>query len=130
VANTAVLRRRHVVKILDQFGAGIARQRQEASYMAAFTAVADGKVNIIPKMCRRRKITRIGGGGVVAHNAVIKGRNMVGFLAYGPDRNIFRVAAVAGLTIGVDTVVVKVGCILECHIYVRIIVALKTVVIR
>jgi len=98
--------------------------------MAALAAVADSEVNIIPEVRRRRKITRIGGAGIVAHNAIIQGRNMVGFLAYGPDRNIFRIAAVAGLTIGVNAVVVKVGCILECHIYVRIVVALETVVIR
>lgn len=54
---------------------------------------------------------------------------MVGFLAYGADRNIARIATVAGFAIGVDTAVGKVGCILECHIRIRVVVTLQTVVI-
>lgn len=50
MANSAILRRRHVAGILDQHGAGIARQRQEASDMTAFAALADSKMNIIPEM--------------------------------------------------------------------------------
>ena len=100
--------------------------------MAAFAAVANRKVNIIPKVCRRRKITRIGCSGVVAHNSFIQGRNVVGFLAYGPDRNIVRIATVAGFTVAADTAatVREVGCILESQIHIWIIVALETVVIR
>ena len=117
-----------MVGILDQLGAGVARQWQEFSDMTAFAAVADRKVNIIPKVCRWRKIARIGRRGVMAHNAIIKRWNLVGFFAYGPDRNIFRSAAVAGLTIVDDTVVSEVRCILECRI--RVVMALETVVIR
>lgn len=74
-----------MVNILDQASARVAWQRQESSDMATFAAVGDSKVNIIPKVCRRRKIARIGGSGVMAHNAFSQGRNMVGFLAYGSD---------------------------------------------
>ena len=116
--------------ILDQVSAGIAWQRQEASDMAAFAAVANRKVNIIPKVCRRRKIARIGRRIVMAHNAFIQGRNMVGFLGYGPDRNIVGIAAVAGFAVVFDAIVEKVGRILERQIHIWIIVALETVVIR
>lgn len=98
--------------------------------MAAFAAVGNSKVNIIPKVCGRRKIARIGGSGVMAHDAFSQGWNMVGFLAYSPDRNIVGIATVAGLAIGADTAMGKVGCLLERHINIRIVVALETVVIR
>jgi hypothetical protein len=84
-----------VIRILDQLGARSARRRQESSDVAACATGDNGKVNITPKVCRRRKIARIGRTGVVAHNAFIQGRNMVGFLAYGPDRHIVRIAAMA-----------------------------------
>jgi hypothetical protein len=100
--------------------------------VAAFAAGGNGKVNITPKECRRRKITRIGRTGVVAHNAFIQGRNMIGFLAYGPDRNIVGIATVAGFAVAVDIAIAmgKVGCFLERQIDIRIVVALEAVVIR
>jgi len=53
VANVTILCRRHVVRILHQVGTGIARQRQEKTHVAAFTAVGNNRVNIIPEVCRR-----------------------------------------------------------------------------
>ena len=46
MANVTILDRRHVVRILDQFSAGVAWQRQELTGMAALTAVGDGIVNV------------------------------------------------------------------------------------
>jgi hypothetical protein len=132
MANTAILCRRYVIRIFDQLGARSARRRQESSDVAAFAAGGNGKVNITPKECRRRKITWIGRTGVVAHNAFIQGRNMIGFLAYGPDRNIVGIATVAGFAVAVDIAIAmgKVGCFLERQIDIRIVVALEAVVIR
>ena len=130
MADIAILCSWHVVRILDQFGAGIARQRQELTGMAAFAAVGDGIVNVRQKSYRRRKIARIGRIGGMAINTLSQGRNMIGFLGYGPDRNIVGIAAVAGFAVVVDAIVEKVGRILERQIRIRIVVALETVVIR
>ena len=115
MANVTILGRRHMVHILDQFGASVAWQRQELTGMAAFAAVGDGIVNVRQKSYRWRKIARIGRRLVMAHNAFIQCRNMVGFLAYGPDRNIVGITTVAGFTVAVDTATAmgKVGCIRE-----------------
>ena len=51
VTNIAILCRRHVVCILDQVSAGIARQRQELADMAAFTTVGKTGVNVGEKLC-------------------------------------------------------------------------------
>jgi len=117
-----------VVRILDQFGAGIARQRQELTGMAAFAAVGDGIVNVRQKSYRRRKIARIGRRIVMAHNAFIQGRNMVGFLAYRADRDVVGIAAMAGFTIGVDTTVREAGCQLEGRV--SVVVARETILLR
>ena len=100
--------------------------------MAALTAVGDGIVNVRQKSYRRRKIAGIGRRRVMAHNAFIQGRNMVGFLAYGADRNIVGIATVAGFTIAVDIAIAmgKVGCVLERQIRIRNIVTFETVLIR
>lgn len=111
MADIAILCRRHVVRILDQVGAGITRQRQEKAYMTAFAAVGYCEVNIIPEVRRRRKVARTRSAGVVAHNALIQCRDMIGFLGYGPDRHIVRIAAVAGFAVAVNAIVEKVGCI-------------------
>ena len=95
MANVTILGRRHMVRILDQFSAGVAWQRQELTGMAAFAAVGDGVVNIRQKSYRWRKIARVGCIGGVAHNTLSQCRNMSGFLAYGPDRYIVRIAAMA-----------------------------------
>ncbi len=50
VANVAILRRRHVVRILHQIGAGIARQRQEKAHVTAFAAVGNRQMDIIPEV--------------------------------------------------------------------------------
>ena len=81
--------------------------------MAAFAAVGNSQVNVIPEVGRRRKIAGTGRGGVMAHNAFIQGRNMIGFLGYGPDRDIVRIATVAGFAVAVDVIVEEVGCICE-----------------
>jgi len=95
MADIAILCSWHVVRILDQISAWIARQWQELTGMAAFAAVGDGIVNVRQKSYRRRKIARVGCIGGVAHNTLSQRRNMSGFLAYGPDRYIVRIAAMA-----------------------------------
>lgn len=130
VASVAILCRRYVVGILHQIGAGNTRQRQEKTHVAAFATVGNSQVNIIPEVCGRREIARVGGAGVVAHNALAEGRNMVGFLAYGPNRNIAGIATVAGFAVTVNAIVEKVGCILERQIRIRVIVARETVLRR
>jgi len=55
---------------------------------------------------------------------------MIGFLGYGPDRHIVRIAAVARFAAVVNAIVEKVGCIRKRQIRVRIIVALETVLCR
>ena len=128
MADIAILCRRHVVPILDQISAGIAWQRQESTDMAAFAAVGDGIVNVRQKSYRRRKIARIGRIGGVAINTLSQGRNMSGFLAYGPDRLIVRIAAMAGFTIAIDTTVREAGRRHEGRI--RVVVARETILLR
>ncbi len=128
MADIAILCSWHVFRILDQLSAGIAWQRQESTGMAAFAAVGDGIVNVRQKSYRRRKIARIGCIGCVAVNTLSQGRNMIGFLAYGPDRHIVRIAAMAGFTIAVDTTVREGGRQLEGRI--RVVVAGETILLR
>ena len=132
MANVAILRRRHVVRILHQVSTGIARQRQESTDVATFAAVADGigevKVDVRHKFWRRRKITRIGRKAVVAYITLSQGRNMADFLAYGTDSNMVGIAAVAGFAIVIDTAVREAGCQSESRI--GVIVADETVLHR
>ena len=51
MADIAILRCRHVVRILHQVGTGITGERQEKAYMAAFAAVGDTSMNIGQKFC-------------------------------------------------------------------------------
>ena len=99
MAIIAILCGWHVVRILDQFSGSIARQRQKTTDMAAFAAVGNGagsiKVNIRHKIWCRPKIACIGRISVVAHITIIQGRNMIDFLAYGPDRHKVAIAAMA-----------------------------------
>ena len=102
-----------MVRILDQVRSRIAGQGQELTGMTAFAAAGYKIVNRRTKCCRRREVSLISSISTVAHDAFTQCRNMIGYLAYGPDRNIIWIAAMAGFALCRDPHVAKVRRWLE-----------------
>jgi len=99
MARITVLASRDMVDCLDQFRPG----GKELTGMATFAAIGDAHM-LRGKKCCRGKVS----GRIVTHSTIVQRRDMIEFLANGPDGNIVWIAVVATLAIAGDTCVKEV----------------------